>query len=174
MRKTAIVLGALLTAAPASAFTMRLASTDFADGSSIPTESIYPRCGGENSSPELHWSDAPAGTKSFVLTMIDEDVKPAKWSHWIVVDLPPTTARLGHRLTDLPSGAHAVVSNFGDPYYDGPCPPKGSGTHHYRFTIWAMREARTLIDSDAKPVEVEAQLRNNALDHASTMGWVKR
>jgi hypothetical protein len=67
--------------------------------------------------------------KSFVLTMIDIDVKPDKWSHWVVVGLPATVKSLPRGATSLPGSAKAIVSNFGDAAYSGPCPPKGTGVH---------------------------------------------
>ena len=66
------------------------------------------------------------------------------------------------------------MSNFGDPTYDGPCPPKGSGTHRYEFTIWALPVATVAIAADAKAIEVRAMLAKIALDHASLSGTVKR
>jgi phosphatidylethanolamine-binding protein (PEBP) family uncharacterized protein len=72
---------------------MSLTSTDIRPGLAIPVAHIYTRCGGENISPNLAWSGAPRGM-SFVLTMIDVDVKPDEWSHWIVVGLP-AVHRLG-------------------------------------------------------------------------------
>ena len=125
MRITALLTGLLLAgAAPVAAMT--IGSSDFADGTAIAAPQIYPRCGGQNVSPQLSWQGAPAGTKSFVLTMIDVDVKPSGWSHWIVVDLPPGTASLARGFTALPDGAKALAGNFGDLAYDGPCPPPGS------------------------------------------------
>src|ERR1700732_3029356 len=108
---------------------MTLSSADIAPGATIAQPHIYPRCGGRNISPQLAWSGAPTGTRSLVLTVIDLDVKPALWSHWIVVDLPPTVVGLPRGATPLPSPARAVAGNFGDASYDGPCPPKGSGVH---------------------------------------------
>ena len=61
-------------AAPALA-AMSLTSNDIQAGGEIPLAQIYTRCGGENISPELTWRGAPAGTKSFVLTMIDQQRK---------------------------------------------------------------------------------------------------
>jgi phosphatidylethanolamine-binding protein (PEBP) family uncharacterized protein len=29
-------------------------------------------------------------------------------------------------------------NDFGDPGYGGPCPPRGNGTHHYRFRLFAI------------------------------------
>jgi len=123
---------------------MTIASNDFKDGGVLPAIHVYPRCGGQNVSPELHWSGAPASAKRLVLTMIDTDVKPSQWSHWIVLDIPPSVTMLPRGLKALPPPSYAVASNFGDAFYDGPCPPSGSGVHHYRFTIWVLRASLSL------------------------------
>ena len=156
---------ALAAAGPALALT--LSSHDLQPGAAIPAAHIYPRCGGQNQSPDLSWAGAPAATKSFVLTMIDMDVRPALWSHWLVTDLPASTTSLAHGAKALPAGAHAVVSNFGEAAYDGPCPPAGSGVHHYRFTIWAMAADGVTIQPDEKADAVMARLSASAIDHAS-------
>jgi Raf kinase inhibitor-like YbhB/YbcL family protein len=174
MKQTTTSLALVLTAFGAPALTaMTLNSPDIAPNATIAQPHIYPRCGGQNISPQLAWSGAPAGTRSLVLTMIDVDVKPAQWSHWIVVDLPPTATGLPRAAKPLPSPARAVAGNFGDPRYDGPCPPKGSGVHHYRFTIWAMPTATTTIAPDAKADTVAASLARRALGSASFVGVVK-
>ena len=56
-------------------------------------------CTGGNKSPALQWSGAPAGTKSFVLTLFDPDEKstPSGWWHWVVYDLPASVDKLAHR-----------------------------------------------------------------------------
>lgn len=182
----------LLSAAPLSAMT--LSSTDITDGGPIAQAQIYPRCGGQNISPQLSWSGAPKGTESFVLTMVDTDVKPSGWSHWILIGIPPRTSSLGsgagtiiktttgvppastppsvRGLASLPDGTLGVISNFGDPFYDGPCPPAGSGTHHYRLTIWAMPAPMFMLDPDEKAADVEFALGRAALDHAAITGTV--
>lgn len=156
------------TASPA----MNLTSSDIRSGAAIPAAHIYPRCGGENISPNLSWSGAPGTTKSFVLTMIDVDVKPDQWSHWVVVNLPATTNSLPRAAQSLPGGAKAVVSNFGDAAYAGPCPPKGTGVHHYQFTIWALPTATISLAPDEKATTLTALLAKNALDRASIIGLV--
>ncbi len=167
----AAALPAML-ATPAAA--MSIASADFPDGAAIPAAQIYPRCGGQNVSPGLSWSGAPAGTKSLVLTMIDVSVKPSGWSHWIVVDLPSGTTGLSRGVASLPAPAKVASSNFGDPYYDGPCPPNGTGLHRYAFTIWAMPVATTAIAPGAKADEVAATLAKTALAHAVLTGTATR
>ena len=175
MKLTIVAVGVALTALAGPAVAaMTLTSADVAPNQPIPAAQIYPRCGGQNVSPQLAWSGVPAGAKSLVLTMIDQDVKPALWSHWIVVDLPPSATGLPRGVKALPSDAAAVISNFGDAGYDGPCPPTGTGVHHYRFTIWAMPARQTAIAPDAKAYTLEAWLSRAALDKASLVGWVKR
>ena len=165
LRTVVVALGLAGVAAPALALT--LTSRDLTPGAAMPARHVYPRCGGQNVSPALAWSGAPAGAKSLVLTMIDLDVKPALWSHWIVVDLPVSSAGLPQGAKALPAPAKGVVSNFGDPTYDGPCPPQGSGLHHYQFTIWAMRAATTNLPADAKAPDVIATLTAGSLAHAA-------
>jgi Raf kinase inhibitor-like YbhB/YbcL family protein len=164
------LLLALLTGTASAA--MSLTSTDIRSGAVIPAAHIYPRCGGENISPALSWSGAPSGTKSFVLTMIDVDVKPDRWSHWVVVNLAATVKSLPLGATSLPRGAKAIVSNFGDAAYAGPCPPKGTGVHHYEFTIWALPTAEISLADDEKATRLTALLSDRALDRASLLGVV--
>jgi Raf kinase inhibitor-like YbhB/YbcL family protein len=156
----------------AASAAMSLTSTDIKPGTAIPTAHIYPRCGGQNISPALAWSGAPSNTKSFVLTMIDIDVKPDKWSHWIVVGLPATVTSLPRGATSLPGPAKAVVSNFGDAAYAGPCPPKGTGVHHYEFTIWALPTAEISLANDEKATTLTELLSKRAIDRASLVGVV--
>src|SRR5882724_8977165 len=161
------LLTILFVASALPAAAMQLTSKDFAPGGEIATAQIYPRCGGGNVSPQLAWSGAPPATKSFVLTMIDTDVQPSHWSHWIVVDLPPAAAALARGTPSLPRGAGAVASNFGDRFYDGPCPPDGTGVHHYEFTIWAMPGSATQIAPNARAKDVAATLAARAIAKAT-------
>jgi Raf kinase inhibitor-like YbhB/YbcL family protein len=66
---------------------MKLVSSAFADGAAIPRRFT---CDGENLSPPLQWSDAPAGTRSFALLCDDPDAPGGTWHHWAAYDLPPT------------------------------------------------------------------------------------
>jgi Raf kinase inhibitor-like YbhB/YbcL family protein len=173
MKKTRIFVSlALSLLSGAASAAMSMTSTDIRSGLAIPIAHIYPRCGGENISPNLSWSGAPSGTMSFVLTMIDVDVKPDKWSHWVVVDLPATSNSLPRGAQSLPGSAKAIGSNFGDAAYAGPCPPKGTGVHHYQFTIWALPTATISLAPDEKATTLTALLSKHALDRASLMGLV--
>ena len=60
---------------------------------------------------------------------------------------PPATAAAGR------AAAFVRAVNFGTEGYRGPCPLRGSGTHHYVFRLLAISQprldlARTATDAD--------------------------
>ena len=38
----------------------------------------------------------------------------------------------------LPAGGTTLPNTSGQAAYKGPCPPAGTGTHHYRFTLYQL------------------------------------
>lgn len=172
--KHAIGLALLILAWTGPAAAMELSSPDIRDGGEIALEHVYPRCGGANVSPALKWSGVPAGTKSLALSMIDVDVKPAMWSHWLVVDLPPSTTGLPKGASQLPVGAKPLMTDFGDAAYGGPCPPKGSGVHHYQFSLWALPAGTIEFPMGANTAQVSATLSKLALAKATLTATYQR
>jgi Raf kinase inhibitor-like YbhB/YbcL family protein len=167
-----VTLVIMILGGPAFA-AMSLTSSDLKQDAPINSAHIYPRCGGRNLSPQLSWSGAPQSAKSLVLTMIDVDVKPAQWSHWVVVGLPVSATSLPQGARTLPGNAKALVSNFGDAAYAGPCPPAGTGMHHYQFTIWALPTEELSLPPDEKATELTAKLSRLALERASITALVQ-
>nr|MDO8112353.1 YbhB/YbcL family Raf kinase inhibitor-like protein [Candidatus Sigynarchaeota archaeon] len=94
---------------------------------------------GKDVSPELVWSDVPAGTKSFALYVHDPDApdpkKPLRdWIHWMIINIPAT-------FTKIPKGGPApgeeLVNDGGEKNYGGPSPPRG--VHRYFFKVFALK-----------------------------------
>lgn len=117
-------------------------SDDFADGGTIPPALAFNGfgCTGENRSPSLSWTGAPAGTQSYAIVAHDPDAPTGVgFFHWLVYDLPATTTSLpAGGATALPAGAVSGRTDFGSMSYGGPCPPHGSGPHRYVFTVYAL------------------------------------
>ena len=47
-----------------------------------------PNCVGENVSPQLSWTNPPAGTKSYVLLMSDPEGRGLGVGHWVAYGIP--------------------------------------------------------------------------------------
>ena len=137
-------------------------------------------CAGENKSPHLAWSGAPAATKSFAVTCYDPDAPTGSgfW-HWLVVNIPPNVTELeidaGNRhSSNLPSGALQTRTDYGAPGYGGPCPPPGDHPHRYLFTVFAVGVERLEVAADTSAAVVGFHLNFNTLAKATFMGLYKR
>lgn len=174
---TAMALG-LLAADAASAAGLKLASPDIKKGAMISDEQVFNGfgCTGKNISPALSWSGAPAGTKSFALTVYDPDAPTGSgfW-HWVVFNLPASTAELKKNAGDLkanlmPAGAVQSRTDFGVPGWGGPCPPKGDKPHRYIFTIFAVDVDHLDAAADTSAAVVGFNLHFHTLAKATLTG----
>jgi Raf kinase inhibitor-like YbhB/YbcL family protein len=149
---------------------MKLVSSAFADGAQIPKRFT---CDGEDLSPPLQWSDAPAGTKSFVLLCDDPDAPAGTWHHWAAYDLPAI-------LTELAEGAarnknlKQAVNDFRKVGYGGPCPPHGHGPHHYHFRLLVLSIDQLQAKADASCRDIEREARKSLIAEATLVGWYER
>lgn len=142
----ALGLGLTIPAANAAGvFTLR--SKTFQDGHMMPKKvanseaNVHgnPNCVGENISPELHWSNVPAGTKSFALLVTDPDARNGAGVMQTVLYGIPTS------ITGLAAGALSKASDkfvggknyAGVGTWFGPCTPPGTAPHHYTFIFIA-------------------------------------
>jgi hypothetical protein len=116
---------------PASSEPLRLTSSSFAADGPIPAEFT---CRGADRSPALAWTGIPAGAAALVLFVDDPDGRD--WVHWSVLDMPASTTGLPEGVKPTQDPPQQGTNDFGKVGYGGPCPP--SGTHHYRFTLYAL------------------------------------
>jgi Raf kinase inhibitor-like YbhB/YbcL family protein len=126
---------------PKSSTALRVTSTSFNDGGRIPMDNVFQGCGGQNVAPQLSWSGAPEGTRSYAITCFDPDAPTGSgYWHWIAFNIPAsvTSLQAGDGNSDKPAGGMGGRSDYGMTSYGGPCPPKGHGDHHYIFTIYAL------------------------------------
>jgi Raf kinase inhibitor-like YbhB/YbcL family protein len=91
------------------------------------------------------------------------------FTHWVLLDLEPVTATIIEG--EVPAGAKQASNSAGRPAYFGPCPP--SGTHHYRFTVYALSEATGLPDG-ANLDEALAAIDGRALARGRLTGLYSR
>lgn len=159
----------------------RVTSTTFQNDQMIPAIMVFngqlgSTCTGGNESPELSWTPAGRGTRTYVVALFDES---ANFTHWGVYNIPAD-------VTSLPAGAGSptntklqqVYNDAGIQGYTGPCPPPGSetntnGIHRYVFTVYALDAQLDLIPSLDFPPGADALYRamiGHVIDSTSITG----
>ncbi len=166
-----LVLATLLLAGAAHAAEFRLQSKSIQPGAAIRAEYYWNNfgCTGGNVMPDLSWQNAPAGTKSFVVTLYDRDAPTGSgfW-HWVIYNIPAATRSLpgGVDGGPLPSGAVQGNTDLAKPGFFGPCPPVGR-KHHYVYTVHALKIEKLPVDATATAAFVGFNVWQNSLGKAS-------
>jgi Raf kinase inhibitor-like YbhB/YbcL family protein len=119
-------------ALPSAPKKFTVTSSAFADGKPIPVKYT---CTGDGALPPITWSGDLNGAKSIAIVVDDPDVPDGGYVHWMVADLP-TKPPATINPDNLPDSVHAASNSDGDPSWTPPCPDHG--THHYRFTVYAL------------------------------------
>lgn len=147
---------------------MRLRSSAFADGSTIPQRFT---CQGEDISPPLAWSEVPAATQSLALLCDDPDAPGGTWHHWAAFDIAATQTALPLDAANNAGklGFKQAMNDFLKPGYGGPCPPPGA-PHHYEFRLLALSVAHLPVRADASCVDVEKEARKHVIAEAKLVG----
>lgn len=129
-----------------------------------------PNCTGENQSPALVWSNPPANTKSFALVMHDpEGATGLGVTHLVAYNISPSATGFAHN--DLRDGKNYTggKNSPGNLRWHGPCPPPGSGAHHYTFTLIATSVEPTLSEGLTRD-ELFAKLKGHTLAATGLIG----
>jgi hypothetical protein len=152
--------------------TLKLTSTAFADGASIPARYT---CEGDDISPPLSWSGVPKGTKSLVLIVDDPDAPDPKapkmtWVHWLLFNLPADSSGLGEGAAP-PPGAEAGLNDWKRADYGGPCPP--IGRHRYFHKLYALDIVLAGLTRPTK-ARLEAAMQGHVLTQATLIGGYEK
>jgi hypothetical protein len=155
---------------------MQLTSSAFKDGGKIPQQYVMPGAGGQNLSLPLTWSGAPAGTKSFALSIVDPHPVARNWVHWLVTDIPGDAASLAEGASGkkMPQGAVELKNSWGEAAYGGPQPPKGTGDHPYMVTLYALSVPRLEVKPAASLAQFKQALEGKILASATITGYYGR
>src|SRR5687767_5060538 len=155
---------------------LTLRSSAFEPDQPIPARHT---CDGDDLSPPLEWSGAPAGTQSFAL-IVDDPYAPdpaapkRTWIHWVRYDIPAER-------TGLPEGAGNKVPSADErealtdsdrPGYGGPCPPVGR--HRYFFRLFALDLVFGDLGPRARRADLEKAMEGHVLATAVLMGTYAR
>jgi Raf kinase inhibitor-like YbhB/YbcL family protein len=117
-----------------------VSSPGLADGGTIDSTHAASanNCGGGNVSPAVQWRNAPAGSRSFAVTLFDPDgAKGLGIIHWVLYGIPASVSAMAPG-AQSPAGSVSGVNRTGQPGYYGPCPPVGDIPHHYVLQVYAL------------------------------------
>ncbi|MDE8603589.1 YbhB/YbcL family Raf kinase inhibitor-like protein [Marinomonas sp. RSW2] len=165
------------TIVSANSVGFELTSTDIQEGQKMAKTFEFSGfgCDGENVSPQLTWSNIPAGTKSFAITAYDPDAPTGSgWWHWVSFNIPANIASF-ERGADLQSmGATELASDYGSIGFGGACPPVGHGMHRYQFTVWALPVEKLDLNDKVSAAIAGYTLNSMAIDTAKLTATYNR
>lgn len=146
----------------------------FADGAEIPMRHT---CEGEDLSPPLSWTGVPASARSLALIVDDPDAPDPKaprmtFVHWVVYELPPSSAGLPEGVRHaLPAGSREGSNDWKRTGWGGPCPP--IGRHRYFFKLFALDAALGDLGTPTKTRLLEA-MRGHVLEESHLVGTYEK
>lgn len=154
-------------------------STNLLDGQPLPPaqlSGLFGVLGGRDASPQLSWSDAPADTKSYAITMYDPDAPTMSgfW-HWAVANIPATVTSLPEDAGDdtgsgLPAPAIQLPNDARTGRFIGGAPPAGHGPHRYLITVHALDVEDIAVPTDSTPAFLGFSMTSHILARATLTG----
>jgi Raf kinase inhibitor-like YbhB/YbcL family protein len=124
-------------------------------------------------SPPLSWSNPPAGTMSFAVSLHDTS---NGITHWVMWDIPANVTSLAPMLPSgampgppAPTGSTQRGASFvGADQYAGP--GAGPPVHAYAFTVWAMSSTSLSIAAgDSTDTIYTQDLRGSSIGSATLL-----
>jgi Raf kinase inhibitor-like YbhB/YbcL family protein len=154
---------------------LRLESPAFPHQGEIPSRYTSD---GQDVSPPLRWSGAPAGTMSIALVVEDPDAPDPRapmrtWVHWVVYNLPASVHELAEGASGraMPKGAIEGRNDWKRTGYGGPSPP--IGRHRYMHELYAL----DMVLPDLGPLDAAAlrkAMAGHVLAHATLIGTYEK
>jgi len=147
---------------------LTISSPSFANGGDIAKKFT---CDSADVSPQLTWTDPPAGTKTFALLADDPDAPVGNWNHWTAWNLPGNLRGLPEGVVKeahLADGTEQGRNDFRKTGYNGPCPPPGK-PHRYYFKLFAL-DGKLDLKPGAGKKELEAAMKGHILAQSEWMG----
>ncbi|MDP1930657.1 MAG: YbhB/YbcL family Raf kinase inhibitor-like protein [Gammaproteobacteria bacterium] len=155
--------------------TIIVSSTAFEHHGTVPLQfSAY----GDNISPQLSWSNLPAGTAQLALVM-DDPVAPTPqpFVHWVAYNIPADASGLPQALSkdpvviDVPElvGMINGLNGTRQAGYFGPRPPVDGKLHAYHFRVYAIDSVLNLPEGLNKDALLEA-IEGHVLGTGMLMG----
>jgi len=145
-----------------TAATLEVSSASFKQEGFIPA--IY-SCEGKSINPPIEIRNIPDGTRSLALIMDDPDATKGTFVHWVAWNIDPAKKTIPENSSPGTEGKNGAGKNG----YIGPCPPAGTGTHHYHFKVYAL-DSKLNLQNNAGKAELEAAMEKHILAKGELIG----
>lgn len=154
-------------------------SEAFESGQPIPVKYTED---GEDLSPPLSWDGLPQGTQELALICDDPDAPtPQPWVHWVLYKLAADVTKLPQGIPAGPTIEKPIKALQGKNSwtsgqtigYRGPAPPKGHGTHHYHFQVYAL-DTKLDVKSGLGKQDLLNAMRGHVLASGELVGTYSR
>lgn len=149
-------------------------SSVFGENEFIPSKYT---CEGADISPPLKLSGLSDEAVSIAIIVDDPDAPIGTFTHWVAWNIPPT----GEIPEDIPK--EKVVespikmvqgrNDFGRIGYNGPCPPRGHGVHHYHFRVYILDTTLNLKPGATKK-GLERAMEGHIIQFGGLVGLYER
>jgi Raf kinase inhibitor-like YbhB/YbcL family protein len=153
---------------------LTLTGLSYKDKESIPMKYVHKNVvGGQNVSAGFSWSDPPVNTKSFAFSIIDPHPVAKNWVHWFLINIPFRERKIvegASRTNSLPAGSKELLNSYNQLGYGGPAPPKGSGSHPYVATIYALNVESLDLGVDTTLSQFERAIEGKVIAEATMTG----
>ena len=181
MKKRALITGILILALLCALIncgtnygkkTFELKSGAYKSNERIPDKYCHGNIEGrQNISLPFNWINPPKDTQSYALIIHDPDGR--NWIHWAVFNIPANCNEIAENASgnNMPEGSIELNNQFRTPGYGGPEPPRGSGTHRYIATLYALNTPEINdLGSYKSFTEINAILSGKIIAKAEIMG----
>jgi hypothetical protein len=128
----------------------------------------------ENINPEIIITKIPKNAKTLVLIVDDLDSQRIcgfAWIHWIVSDILVNSEKVIIEENSIPG--ISGKNSFNKKEYDGPCPPKGTGAHHYHFKLYAL-DVKLGLPEMSPLDKINEKMQGHILDKEEIIGVYER
>ena len=134
-------------------------------------------CKGKNIPPRLTWKNAPSGTKSFAITIFDENAITGNgWWNWIVYNIPVNFNGLDMSTREDKIFSNEIVqatNDYGLKKYGGMCPPPNS-KNNYVVSVYALNTDEIDLPKNATPAMAILYIKLHTIDTAKINAFYGR
>jgi len=156
----------------AAPYGITVTSATFSDGGALP-KACAGKGVGDDTSPQLSWTELPAETRQVVLIIDDVDVPlPRPLLHTVVVIDPAVQNIDAAALQPATAGLRFIPGSLGHRGYAGPRPIPDHGPHRYRFLVFALDQP--IPDGVATSKALLKQMAGRVLARGTLTGTYER